>query len=114
MQNAPAPFVGRSAASIQRPSNARSTISRASGEKAPYAFGLLLSFSIYRRWVDEGDALVEPILDFLRAGATKPPAELVRGVGFDLDDPAFWQHGLDAVEALVVEAEDLAARMPAE
>ena len=86
----------------------------APGYMYPYAFGLLLSFSIYRRWVDEGDALVEPTLDFLRAGATKPSAELVRGVGFDLGDPAFWQHGLDAVEALVVEAEDLAARMPAE
>lgn len=81
------------------------------GYMYPYAFGLLLSFSIYRRWVEEGDALVESILDFLRAGATKPPEELARGVGFDLGDPAFWTQGLDALEALVVEAEGLAERV---
>jgi oligoendopeptidase F len=77
----------------------------------PYAFGLLLSFSIYRRWVDEGDAVVQPILDFLAAGGSKPPEELASGVGFDLGDPAFWQRGLQAIEALVAEAERLAEQI---
>jgi oligoendopeptidase F len=81
------------------------------GYMYPYAFGLLLSFSIYRRWVDEGDAFVEPILEFLRAGASKAPSELARGVGFDLSDPAFWERGLDAIDALVAEAEALADRV---
>ena len=83
----------------------------APGYQYPYAFGLLLSFSIYRRWTQEGESYVEPILDLLRAGSTKPPEELVRGVGFDLADPGFWNHGLDAIEALVDEAERLADRL---
>ena len=81
------------------------------GYMYPYAFGLLLSFSIYRRWVDEGDAVVQPILDFLAAGGSKPPEELASGVGFDLGDPAFWQRGLQAIEALVAEAERLAEQI---
>jgi oligoendopeptidase F len=47
----------------------------------------------------------------LRAGASKAPSELARGVGFDLSDPAFWERGLDAIDALVAEAEALADRV---
>jgi oligoendopeptidase F len=83
----------------------------APGYMYPYSFGVLLAFSIYRRWAADGGALVEPILDFLRAGASKSPEELARGVGADLRDPAFWSEGLDAVEALVSEAERLADRL---
>jgi oligoendopeptidase F len=83
----------------------------APGYMYPYSFGVLLAFSIYRRWAAEGGALVEPILDFLRAGASKSPEELARGVGADLRDPAFWNDGLDAIEELVSEAERLAARL---
>ena len=73
-----------------------------------YSFGSLLSLAIYQRYVEEGEAFVEPILDLLRAGGSAPPAELVRRVGFDLDDPNLWNLGLDAIEALVAEAESLA------
>jgi oligoendopeptidase F len=74
-----------------------------------YSFGSLLSLAIYQRYIDEGDAFVEPILGLLRAGGSEPPAELVRRVGFDLDDPGLWNRGLDALESLVDEAESLAA-----
>jgi oligoendopeptidase F len=81
------------------------------GYMYPYSFGVLLSFSIYRRWVEQGDALVDPIFDFLRAGSTASPEELVRRLGLDLADPGFWASGIDAIEALVAEAEALAARV---
>ena len=83
----------------------------APGYMYPYSFGVLLSFSIYGRWVEEGDALVEPILDFLRAGSSSSPEELVRRLGFDLADPGFWSRGIDAIEALIAEAEALAERV---
>jgi oligoendopeptidase F len=83
----------------------------APGYMYPYAFGLLLSFSIYRRWTQERSAFADAILDFLRAGASRPPEELVRELGFDLADPQFWNSGLDAIEALVGEAEQLAERV---
>jgi oligoendopeptidase F len=74
-----------------------------------YSFGSLLSLAIYQRYVQEGDSFVEPLLGLLRAGGSEPPAQLVRRVGFDLDDPGLWNHGLDALEALVAEAESLSA-----
>jgi oligoendopeptidase F len=73
-----------------------------------YSFGSLLSLAIYQRYVEEGDEFVEPILGLLRAGGSEPPAQLVQRVGFDLDDPGLWNRGLDALEALVAEAESLA------
>jgi oligoendopeptidase F len=79
-----------------------------------YAFGYLFALAIYRRYADEGDALVEPILDLLRAGGSAPPAELAARMGFDLDDPAFWSAGIDAIGELVDEVEQLADRVTRE
>ena len=73
-----------------------------------YAFGYLFSLAIYRRYQEEGESLVEPYLDLLRAGGSAPPAELASRLGFDLGDPAFWAAGVDAIGVLVDEAEALA------
>ena len=76
-----------------------------------YSFGYLFSLAIYRRYLDEGESLVEPYLDLLRAGGSAPPAELASRLGFDLGDPGFWSAGLDAIGVLVDEAEALAAEL---
>jgi oligoendopeptidase F len=76
-----------------------------------YSFGYLFSLAIYRRYLEEGDALVEPYLDLLRAGGSAPPAELASRLGFDIGDPGFWAAGLDAIGSLVDEAEQLAAQL---
>ena len=76
-----------------------------------YSFGYLFSLAIYRRYLDEGESLVEPYLDLLRAGGSAPPAELASRLGFDIGDPSFWAAGLDAIGVLVDEAERLAAEL---
>jgi oligoendopeptidase F len=76
-----------------------------------YSFGYLFSLAIYRRYLDEGNSLVEPYLDLLRAGGSAPPAELASRLGFDIGDPDFWSSGLDAIGVLVDEAEQLAAQL---
>jgi oligoendopeptidase F len=76
-----------------------------------YSFGYLFSLAIYRRYLDEGESLVEPYLDLLRAGGSAPPAELASRLGFDIGDPDFWSSGLDAIGVLVDEAEQLAAQL---
>jgi oligoendopeptidase F len=76
-----------------------------------YSFGYLFSLAIYRRYLEEGDSLVEPYFDLLRAGGSAPPAELASRLGFDIGDPTFWSAGLDAIGALVDEAEQLAAQL---
>ncbi len=76
-----------------------------------YAFGYLFSLAIYRRYVQEGEAMVEPYLDLLRAGGSGSPEELARIVGLDLTDPTIWASGIDALSEELDEAERLAAEL---
>jgi oligoendopeptidase F len=76
-----------------------------------YAYGYLFSLAIYRRYVQEGDAMVGPYLDLLRAGGSKTPEELAELVGLDLTDPAIWASGIDALSEELDEAERLAAEI---
>jgi oligoendopeptidase F len=70
-----------------------------------YAYGQLLALSIYKRYIDEGEAFVPSYLELLRAGGSRSPEELGQMVGIDLADPGFWDSGLDLVEAQLEEAE---------
>jgi oligoendopeptidase F len=74
-----------------------------------YAFGYLFSLAIFRRYEREGDAMVEPYLDLLRAGGSRAPEELAASVGLDLTTPELWSEGLEAIDELLGEAEELAA-----
>jgi oligoendopeptidase F len=73
-----------------------------------YSYGFLFALSIFRKYELEGDSMVEPYLEVLRAGGSKPPEELAEMVGLDLTDPAIWATGIDALAAELDEAEALA------
>jgi oligoendopeptidase F len=62
-----------------------------------YAYGQLLALSVYARYEDRGSAFVDDYVQLLRAGGSLPPAELGRLVDCDLEDPRFWEAGLDIV-----------------
>ncbi|MEP0546090.1 MAG: M3 family oligoendopeptidase [Rhodothermales bacterium] len=70
-----------------------------------YAFGELLVLALYARYRDGQDGFTDAYLDLLRAGGSDWPHVLVGKLGIDLQDPAFWQQGLGAIEALIAEAE---------
>ncbi len=74
-----------------------------------YAFGNLLALAVYAKYEKEGTSFVPSYLQLLSAGGSESPDELVRLVGVDLTDPDFWSAGLQVVDELVAEAEDLAA-----
>ncbi len=76
-----------------------------------YAYGYLFSLAIYRTYEREGDAMVEPYLDLLRAGGSRSPEDLARIVGLDLADPAIWASGIDALSDQLDEAERVAAEI---
>jgi oligoendopeptidase F len=76
-----------------------------------YAYGFLFSLAIFQRYEQEGEAMVEPYLELLRLGGSRPPAELARVVGLDLTDPAIWAAGIDALSEQLDEAERLAAEI---
>ena len=76
-----------------------------------YAYGYLFALSIFRAYEREGDALVQPYLELLAAGGSKPPEELARIVGLDLTDPAIWASGIEALSDELDEAESLAGEI---
>ena len=65
--------------------------------------------ALYRRCQEEGAASFAPrYLAMLEAVGSRSPAELVRPLGVDLADGAFWRGALDVLEAQVSEFEALA------
>jgi oligoendopeptidase F len=73
-----------------------------------YAYGQLLALSIYRRYTEEGPSFVPRYLELLAAGGSRSPEELGAIVGIDLNDPGFWDSGLQLVEEQLTAAEALA------
>jgi len=76
-----------------------------------YAYGYLFALAIFRSYEREGDAVVAPYLDLLRAGGSKSPEELARMVGLDLTDPSIWASGIEALSDDLDEAERLAGEI---
>jgi oligoendopeptidase F len=74
-----------------------------------YAFGNLLAMSVYHRYLERGPDFVEDYLEFLAAGGSTRPDELVRRLGMDITDPGFWDAGLKILDGMVTEVERLAA-----
>jgi oligoendopeptidase F len=73
-----------------------------------YAFGNLLALSLYQRYKESGREFVQAYLDFLGAGGSQAPEQLVRTVGMDITDPSFWDAGLNILDGMVSEVERLA------
>lgn len=73
-----------------------------------YAFGNLLALSVYHRYKELGGSFVDDYLDFLAAGGSTRPDELVRRIGMDITDPGFWDAGLMILDDMVGEVERLA------
>jgi oligoendopeptidase F len=76
-----------------------------------YAFGNLLALSVYRRFLEKGPSFVDDYLEFLAAGGSTRPDELVRRLGMDITDPGFWDAGLVILDGMVAEVERLAASL---
>ena len=73
-----------------------------------YAYGNLLALSVYRRFQESGPEFVARYLDFLAAGGSTRPDELVRTLGMDITDPGFWDRGLAILDGMVGQIEELA------
>jgi oligoendopeptidase F len=74
-----------------------------------YAFGNLLALSVYHRYLERGKAFVEDYLEFLAAGGSTRPDELVKRIGMDITDPGFWDAGLTILDGMVKEVERLSS-----
>ena len=72
-----------------------------------YAFGNLLALSVYHRYLEVGPSFIDKYMDFLAAGGSTRPDELVRQIGMDITDPGFWDAGLKILDGMVSEVERL-------
>jgi oligoendopeptidase F len=81
-----------------------------------YAFGELLTQSLYAQQVRLGSRFEPLYLDLLRSGATKSVFELLQPFGLDPTDETFWADGIRvSLEAMISEAEKRApSQMPAD
>jgi oligoendopeptidase F len=75
-----------------------------------YSFGELLVMALMHRYDQEGPAFVPKYHALLEAGGSESPPALLARMGLDIGDPAFWQTGLSLLEAMVAQAESLAAQ----
>jgi oligoendopeptidase F len=76
-----------------------------------YAFGELMVLALYARYQEIGAAFPDLYLSLLEAGGSDWPENLLQPLGVDLRDPLFWNQGLEMIESLVAQAEQLAAAM---
>lgn len=73
-----------------------------------YAFGELLVLALYQKYLSEGEAFVPKYLEILSAGGSESPPKLLAPLGVNINDPNFWQTGLEFLRGLVREAQELA------
>lgn len=70
-----------------------------------YVFAHLATLALYARYREAGAEFVEGYIDFLSAGGSNTPTELLGALGVDLDDPAVWEPGFREMELMVEAAE---------
>lgn len=72
-----------------------------------YAFGNLLTFSLYSKFKEQGSDFVPKYKEILASGGGLAPYELLIKNGIDILDPEFYRHGLNELEKMVSELENL-------
>lgn len=77
-----------------------------------YAFGELLTHSLYARRQALGEKFEPLYLKLLRAGSSQGITALLKPFGLDPNQPSFWKHGIEiSFGAMIKEAEDLAREL---
>lgn len=72
-----------------------------------YSFGQLLVLALYRRYQEMGEAFKPGYLKLLSYGGAARPVDILREMGIDIEDRAFWQSGFDLVRERIDELERL-------
>jgi oligoendopeptidase F len=72
-----------------------------------YVFGQLLVLALYRMYREQGRAFVPKYLALLEAGGSDSPEELLKPLGVDIHDAAFWQKGFEEIKGLVARLQNL-------
>jgi oligoendopeptidase F len=63
-----------------------------------YAFGQLLAYAIYESYRNNRVDFIQDYKEYLRAGGTASPRDLLLRLNLDINDPDFWSLGFDYLE----------------
>ncbi len=72
-----------------------------------YAFGELLVLALYEIYKEDDESFKQRYIDLLSAGGSDTPDNLLKPFGIDLADKHFWSRGLDFIDSLLSQAEDI-------
>lgn len=72
-----------------------------------YAFGELLTLSLYKKYEEEKREFVPNYIELLSSGGKDSPENLLRPFGINLDDPHFWLDGLMIIDGMLTKLEEL-------
>ncbi len=72
-----------------------------------YAFGELLVLALYQEYQQAENGFNEKYLAMLEKGGSDWPDRLTADLGVDIQDGNFWNRGLEAIEEMIEEAENL-------
>lgn len=72
-----------------------------------YAFGELLTLSLYKMFMEEGEKFVPKYLNLLASGGKDSPIKLLEDFGIQLDNPRFWYDGLEIIDEMLKQVEEL-------
>lgn len=73
----------------------------------PYVFAQLFVYSLYQKYLDEGEAFIPKLKQLLKAGGSKSPKEFGEMMGVDISGPDFWKLGMQQYERLLNELEKI-------
>jgi oligoendopeptidase F len=77
-----------------------------------YAFGQLLTHSLYAKQPDFGERFEPLYLDMLKSGSTRNVTELLKPFDLDPADEKFWANGIDVgLGRMVEEVEQLSREL---
>ena len=72
-----------------------------------YATGLASAASISSRIINGDEGVIESYLNFLSSGGSKPPLELLKDAGVDLETPVPVEDAMNKLSGLVTDLEKL-------
>ncbi|MEI6728815.1 MAG: M3 family oligoendopeptidase [bacterium] len=76
-----------------------------------YAFGNILTFALYERYLQEGQKFVADYKAILKSGGSLSPQELLKQHGFDINSSSFYESGLEFVKTMVEDYENLISKI---
>ncbi len=72
-----------------------------------YAFGNLLVFALYSKYLEEGSSFVKKYLKILSSGGDADVEEILANAGIDVNDKSFWNGAFKKLEEDIIKLESL-------